>query len=390
MIKKQVLFLICLQMCLAFAAFAAQTPTVVQPVVTSGSMKLLTFPDAKDELISELDKLDSKDSLFLEIYELDDQNASKLGSIENQLAELSQRGVSFYMIYDDFISKGSPSDREKYIEEHEQKLCKDNNWNGYPSTKKFNLTHSKTFLAPDKFAIVMTANLVDNDESPVNQNWSTSRDFALYTTNKGVMNSIQDVFNCDTESSGDGGKHEPDASSLAPEIVLSPINSKEKLSNLIDNAKSRITIYMESFSNYKTGDLTTILDKLAQKAAKGIKVKALVQDTVVMGSDWNKTRITQLYNDYKDNPTVLNNLDIRLCHLEETLYVHAKVIVVDSNTFYLGSINISNNSMNEDRELGIIISNSDIAQAIERQFRSDWDYFSSTPNSYYDLNPSHK
>lgn len=369
-------------------------PSVIEPVVSDGSLKLLTFPDAKGELINELRSLNDGDQLYLEIYELDDQNSSgyPCGSIEDALKELNNRNIPINLIYNDFIGKGNPNSRESYIENHEQTMSANGNSSGiitgYPSSTGYSLTHTKTFLAPGKFAVVMTANLIDDNCQIVNQLWSSSRDFAICTQDADVLNSIKTVFDCDIQASGTNKKINPTVP-LQNDIVLSPVNSQDKLTTLVNSANDHINIYMEGFTDYDGTNTFSVLNSLANKAEQGIKVRALVQDISVMGISWNEIRIKKLFQDYANNPAVLKNLDIRLCHMDDALYIHAKVIEIDGKNVYLGSVNISNNSMSKDRELGIITHSSVIANAIENQFNADWYYFTNIQDSYYDFNPLH-
>ncbi len=53
-------------------------------------------------------------------------------------------------------------------------------------------------------------------------------------------------------------------------------------------------------------------------------------------------------------------------------YVHAKAFVADGRTVFVGSENISATSLDDNREVGIILSNSSIARRIETTFNADW------------------
>jgi len=53
-------------------------------------------------------------------------------------------------------------------------------------------------------------------------------------------------------------------------------------------------------------------------------------------------------------------------------YMHSKMILVDGERAYLGSVNFSFNSTTRARELGIIFSRASIAKEIGRIFKADW------------------
>jgi cardiolipin synthase A/B len=54
------------------------------------------------------------------------------------------------------------------------------------------------------------------------------------------------------------------------------------------------------------------------------------------------------------------------------LYMHAKIIIVDGRTAFVGSENISTQSLDQNRELGIIISDSSVLNKLQTTFQSDW------------------
>jgi phosphatidylserine/phosphatidylglycerophosphate/cardiolipin synthase-like enzyme len=53
-------------------------------------------------------------------------------------------------------------------------------------------------------------------------------------------------------------------------------------------------------------------------------------------------------------------------------YVHAKAMLIDDTYLYIGSINFSDNSMDKNREIGIIVTNNEAIDAFKKQFEIDW------------------
>jgi cardiolipin synthase len=53
-------------------------------------------------------------------------------------------------------------------------------------------------------------------------------------------------------------------------------------------------------------------------------------------------------------------------------YMHAKIIVVDGKKAFVGSVNISKNSLDNNRELGILVSDQQVIQTLEQTFAKDW------------------
>ena len=54
------------------------------------------------------------------------------------------------------------------------------------------------------------------------------------------------------------------------------------------------------------------------------------------------------------------------------LYMHAKIIVVDNKVAFVGSENISAQSLDQNRELGIIVSDPSVLNTLQTTFHYDW------------------
>ena len=54
------------------------------------------------------------------------------------------------------------------------------------------------------------------------------------------------------------------------------------------------------------------------------------------------------------------------------LYMHAKIIVVDGRRAFVGSENISAQSLDQNRELGIIVADSSVLSTLQQTFLQDW------------------
>ena len=52
--------------------------------------------------------------------------------------------------------------------------------------------------------------------------------------------------------------------------------------------------------------------------------------------------------------------------------MHAKIIVVDGVKAFVGSENISTQSLDQNRELGIIVSDTTILNKLQSTFQTDW------------------
>ena len=77
---------------------------------------------------------------------------------------------------------------------------------------------------------------------------------------------------------------------------------------------------------------------------------------------------------FKDAFTTLKNAGahLHLFHGQKGLYIHAKMILADESYLFLGSENFSYTSLNQNRELGIFLSDPEIIQSVLQTFNTDW------------------
>ena len=87
----------------------------------------------------------------------------------------------------------------------------------------------------------------------------------------------------------------------------------------------------------------SIISALKAASQRGVRVKVTMTDSPSGTSAWTRlTRAGVEVATYPDTPTAL--------------YIHAKAIVVDDSTAFVGSQNFSNASLGHNRELGLITS----------------------------------
>jgi len=199
------------------------------------------------------------------------------------------------------------------------------------------LTHAKFMVIDKKEAMVFTGNFT---YSTVNKN----REFGIIIKNPTKVKEIEQIFEKDWDRKTVSENSDPD-------IVLSPIDARKKLENLLNSATSSIDIWQQEVEDDK------ITEILKEKIKKGINVKVI---------------IPPLYR-VSGNFTAVDELGIEHIRTLPDPYVHAKVIVIDKKTAYIGSNNFSATSLDLNRELGIILSDSTILNTLNTLFDMEWD-----------------
>ncbi|MES2217872.1 MAG: phospholipase D-like domain-containing protein [Pseudomonadota bacterium] len=201
---------------------------------------------------------------------------------------------------------------------------------------KFKLTHQKTFLFDGHSALVLTFNLTHSS-------FTKERNFGLLITDPGLVEKIQQVFNADWQHNA-VNIHDPD-------LVFSPDASREQLLDLIDAAHASIKIYAEGLSDYQ------IVGALAKAARRGVDVAIL----------------TSTFHDKKPGKqfAYLTRAGVKI-NFSKNYIIHAKVMIIDDDRALLGSINFTRQSINNNRELSVIIHDQKIIHQLTHTFNSDW------------------
>jgi cardiolipin synthase A/B len=270
----------------------------------------------------------AKTSIDLTMYELEDTTAEK------DLVAAEKRGVDVRVILDQ---------REEYYNSAAYDYLKNNGVHVVWSWSKYYYTHEKCMVIDGTTAMIMTANLTS-------QYYSTSRDFLVTDTNAEDVAAIVKVFNADYA-------HEAVTPSVGADLVWSPTDSQEKLLALINGATSSLRLYANEM------DDTAVENALISAAKRRVDVQ-------VCGENED--------GEYDSAYTTLAHAGVHITYYSnpDGFYIHAKMIEADYGKsdakVFIGSENFSNTSLNENRELGLIISNQAIMSSIASTFASDF------------------
>jgi cardiolipin synthase len=294
--------------------------------VRSAGLSLITEPGPGDRpFIALIDS--ARHSIQMTMYELTDQR------VEQALAAAASRGVHVEVLLDHGqYGDGRPLNDAayRYLATHGVSVA----W----APTYFALTHQKSILIDTRVAAIMTLNLTP-------AYYQSSRDFAVLDHRPADVAAIAQTFDADlhhrrlTPSTGSG------------ELVWSP-GAQAPLSALI--AHTQRSLQMES----EEMDDPTITRELCQAAQRGVRVQVLMtyQPT-------SRAALTYLAG---------CRAQVRTYPESAALYIHAKLIRADGSTAFIGSQNLSRQSLTYNRELGIITHNPQLAAGTGRTFTSDF------------------
>nr|WP_228718010.1 phospholipase D-like domain-containing protein [Kitasatospora acidiphila] len=213
------------------------------------------------------------------------------------------------------------------------------------SSSAFTYTHQKTITVDGTKSYISTGNFDTTY-------YSTSRDYGVFDTDSADVAAIEAVYNADyaktsiTPSDGDN-------------LVWSPTDSQTQLLNLINGAQHSLDVEEEEF-----GD-TALVNAIVADAQRGVAVRVVAENT-------SGSYTTQL------NQVTAAGGKVTTYSSSTGYYIHAKAIVSDYGTStakaFAGSENFSDNSLNHNRELGIILSDSGVVSGLESAITADFNH----------------
>ncbi len=142
--------------------------------------------------------------------------------------------------------------------------------------------------------------------------------------------------------------------------IFSPETSLQGILYCINSAQATLDIQIPYFANIdEGGSVEQIVDAILAAKNRGVTVRVISEE----GSyDWEE--IAELFAEH-DIPIVWQMTRWFTAN-------HNKAIIVDGRIVLISSINYSDNSIENNREAGVIIENDDVAQWYSEVFDYDW------------------
>lgn len=298
------------------------------PSASANTYTLITEPDQGLSAIYAL-LSSAKKTIDMTMYELTD------ATVIDSLAKSAAAGVKVRVILDQNSEKTSNTPAYNSLAAKKVSV----HW----ANPAYAVTHQKTITIDSATSAIMTLNLTP-------EYYSTSRDFAVITNDAADVAAIEATFNADftnaaiTPPTGDN-------------LVWSPTNSRAAITALIAGATKTLMLSQEEFSD--PGMVSAI-----QAALKSGVTVAMVQENI--------------NSDYASELTTLKNAGAKIVVYTSSKghYIHAKTVLADYGTakakLFLGSENISTDSLDKNRELGLIFSDLASMAAVHTAITADF------------------
>jgi phosphatidylserine/phosphatidylglycerophosphate/cardiolipin synthase-like enzyme len=215
-------------------------------------------------------------------------------------------------------------------------------WTSYD----FRFTHEKSLVIDDQIGMIMTYNFTASGVR-------TNRGYGVLDSRPDDVAEMIKVYEADWE------KIVPDLNNAR--LVWSPVNARQKWLELIDSAQTTLEMEQEEWL------APEIVSHVADAAKRGVRVRVIIPPTENQGPYnqqpyYDQVRAVGGQIKFMDDPHMVG-----------------KVTVVDGKRALVGSENVSDNSLNNNRELGILFDQSDAVAVLKQSFEKDWSVSTDEP-----------
>ncbi|MDE1161575.1 MAG: choice-of-anchor D domain-containing protein [Acidobacteriaceae bacterium] len=223
----------------------------------------------------------------------------------------------------------------------------------------FQAFHEKSMIVDKSTLVLMSGNLQS-------QYYSTTRDYFMVFNDAVDITAAEATFNMDfaagTTASGTTGtsdlSYQPSAGT---DLIWSPTTAKQAMEDIINNATTTLVVENEEL----TSTPTYIMSDLESACNRGVDVKILIEN--------EDGTYTKNLNIVKAGGCTNN---IHVYTDSNGFYIHAKAVVADyglsTQKVYMGSINYSDASMTQNRELGMYVTDQASVSLIYTNFIADY------------------
>jgi phosphatidylserine/phosphatidylglycerophosphate/cardiolipin synthase-like enzyme len=198
--------------------------------------------------------------------------------------------------------------------------------------RAFALTHAKFMVSDDRVTVIASANFS-------HAGFHGNRDLVLIDREPSDVRLASSVFRADWDGSTPGA--------FDANVVMSPDNARARISSLVRDARHSVAIYAEELGD---GGVERLL---AATGRHGVLVR------IILAAGQSTSQASWL---------VAHGVAVRSLSRP---YVHAKMILVDERESFVGSENLSTQSLDLNRELGVLVRGS-IVRRLEETFEADW------------------
>jgi cardiolipin synthase A/B len=301
----------------ALAGCGLGPPTA--PTPAGRPIALLIEPDAGAESILDLVGA-ARSSVWMEMYLLTDARAIAA------LAGRARAGCDVRVILEPAPYLNEDANRPAFAELTAAGALV--RW----ATPRFSYTHAKTLIIDHARLVVMTLNLTG-------AGLGGNREYVAVDDDAGDVAAAEAIFVADETG---------DVATAAGRLVTSPDASRAALTGLIAQATSSLSIETEELTDQ------AIVGALLSARARDVAVTFVWPGPPDLGGGFARLAAAGAIVRAVTDPTI-----------------HAKVVVADGRSLYLGSANFTPTSLDRNRELGLRLDDVDVARRVAATVADD-------------------
>ncbi len=210
----------------------------------------------------------------------------------------------------------------------------------------FHYTHAKLLILDGEAAYILTANLSASGLGGTSRT-TGNREYLLLDTNADDVTDTCAIFQADWDRVAPRLR--------IPRLVVSPVNARASLLGLIASAHSTLDLEDEEMYDRQSEDA------LIAAARRGVTVRLVLPAPAVAAPAPGQS----------DDIARLRLGGVQVRYLTAP-YMHAKLIVVDGALAFAGSENFSSTSLDENREVGLMIADPHALTIFTHTYAQDW------------------
>ncbi|MFW5946696.1 MAG: phospholipase D-like domain-containing protein [Candidatus Natronoplasma sp.] len=347
-----------------------------------GNATAFTSPDSSRESIDRfLDDVDS--SLYVGVYQFTNLQ------IAEKLANLSKEGVSIRVLVEGQPVQGMPKREIASLNMISKEDC-DVKLIGKDGNDPYEYYHPKYMIKDNRSVFITSENFVSSGFPSDNSNGN--RGWGIILENKKAASYYGDVYQHDWEFGEDYEyqdieyeRYDITSSYYSPEFNRTEINGEFEITPVLspDTAMDESTIlemirgaeesiYVQQYYiRYNDTDENPYLEAVKEASKRGVEVKILLDSTWYNLEEDGNDKVVQELSSFSSDEGV--DLEARLfSDYKGLLKSHNKGIIVDEENVLVSTINWNDNSIFQNRELGVIVKNSDVGKYYSQVFLDDW------------------
>jgi cardiolipin synthase A/B len=206
------------------------------------------------------------------------------------------------------------------------------------SASQFTYMHAKYFVVDGSTVVISSGNYPKSEIL-------AERNYAMTDSDPNDVADAAVLFEADWQ------RKSPDLS--CTRLVVSPVNSRARILSLINSATRTLDIESLEFAD------SDVRSAVVARHTAGVAVRVLLATTSFISSN-------------ADAATYLEQNGITPRWLSSRI-VHVKAIIVGGARAYAGSENLSYTSLNENREVGLAVTEAPAIASMQKTFNADWE-----------------